>query len=233
MVRARRSPLCWVPDVAVDWRVAGSLEQLRHQLDELAPERSKASDGAIGDEDHQDRTSDHNPWWKLNGRHYVSARDFTHDHAGGLDCHALADALQAGRDQRVKYVIWNEQIMSGGEGRDPWEWRDYDGPNPHTKHLHLSVVPDLRSLTRIPWLLPGLTSAPSRVAGVLCRGDRGPAVAELQRVLNSWYPRDAPLMVDGVFGPATETAVKLAQSRAPGLVVDGVVGPATRALLHL
>jgi hypothetical protein len=213
-----------------DWKVADSLEQLRLQLNEHAPDRSKASDGGIGDEDHRSRSSDHNPWWSLNGQHYVTARDFTHDPDGGLDCRELAAALVQGRDRRVKYVIWDERIMSGGEGRDPWEWRDYDGPNPHTRHLHLSVVPDARALSRIPWLLPGLTT--STGAAVLRRGSRGPAVAELQRVLNAWYPLAPRLVTDGVFGAATEAAVRLCQSRA-GLVADGVVGPRTRAVLSL
>jgi hypothetical protein len=218
------------------WKVADSLEQLRDQLDEHAPERSRASDGGIGDEDHEDRRSDHNPWWRFHGQHYVTARDFTHDVAGGLDCHQLAAALLASRDQRIKYLIWNEQIASGGEGRDPWEWRDYDGPNPHTRHLHLSVVPDARALSTIPWLLPGLTSPPSRVVGVLRRGGDNDvaAVVELQRVLNAWYPHDLvpPLVVDGIYGPATETAVRLLQDRA-GLAVDGRVGDRTRAVLNL
>ncbi|GAA0897651.1 peptidoglycan-binding domain-containing protein [Pseudonocardia zijingensis] len=216
----------------MSWKVADSLDQLRAQLNEHAPDRSTASDGGIGDEDHQNRSSDHNPWWSLAGQHYVTARDFTHDPGGGLDCHELADALRAGRDQRVKYVIWNERIMAGAGGPAPWQWRDYNGPNPHTRHLHLSVVPDARALSRIPWLLPGLTSAPSRIVGVLRRGSRGPEVGELQRVLNAWYPHDVALQVDDVFGEATEDAVKLAQQRA-GLVVDGVVGPRTRALLNL
>jgi peptidoglycan hydrolase-like protein with peptidoglycan-binding domain len=66
----------------------------------------------------------------------------------------------------------------------------------------------------------------------LRRGSSGPAVADLQRVLNAWYPRDVALQVDGVFGLATEAAVMLAQARG-GLVVDGTVGPRTRALLSL
>jgi putative peptidoglycan binding protein len=67
---------------------------------------------------------------------------------------------------------------------------------------------------------------------VLRLGSRGPAVAELQRVLNAWYPNDVRIAVDGVFGPATEAAVRLCQSLA-GITVDGVVGPQTRRVLHL
>jgi hypothetical protein len=217
----------------VNWKVATSLDVLRSQIDELAPHRSRAGDGAIGDAAHQTRDSDHNPWFVMQGINWVTARDFTHDPAGGLDCDALADALADGRDQRVKYVIWDSHIMSGGEGRDPWQWRPYDGPNPHTKHLHLSVVADLRGLTRIPWLLPGLTGAPARASSprLLRRGCTGADVAEVQRVLAGWYPR-LQLAVDGVFGPATEEAVKICQTRA-GLAVDGIVGPRTRAVLHL
>jgi hypothetical protein len=212
------------------WKVAPSLEQLRNQLDELAPERSKASDGAIGDEDHRNRSSDHNPWWQLNGQRYVTARDFTHDPGGGLDCDELAAALERGRDRRVKYIIWESQICSGSERRDPWEWRDYNGPNLHTRHLHLSVVADARALLRIPWMLPDLVTRSDLTT--LKRGSTGPAVRELQRVLNAWYPQMS-LRVDGVFGLATEAAVRALQERSEGLVVDGVVGPRTAAVLNL
>lgn len=216
--------------MSVNWKVAGSLDQLLAQLDELAPERSRVVDGAIGDEDHQNRKSDHNPWLRLAGQHYVTARDFTDDPRGGLDCDALTAALVRGRDQRVKYMIWDSRIMSGGEGRDPWKWRTYRGPNPHASHLHLSVVPDLRSLTRIPWLLPGLTATVG--AAVLRRGSRGFEVAELQRVLAAWYP-SLRLAVDGIFGPATEAAVRACQQHTPGLAVDGIAGPHTLAALGL
>ncbi len=52
----------------------------------------------------------------------------------------------------------------------------------------------------------------------LRRGDRGPAVAELQDLL---FLKD-----DGVFGPRTERAVRDFQEEK-GLTRDGVVGPAT------
>ena len=56
---------------------------------------------------------------------------------------------------------------------------------------------------------------------------KGPAVKELQRELAALgYSLDA----DGVFGPATDAAVKQFQSDHQ-LEVDGVVGPATQAVL--
>lgn len=142
----------------VAWKVADALEQLRRQLNELAPHRSTASDGGIGNAEHASRDSDHNPWWTFAGQAYVTARDFTHDPAGGLDCGWLAGTLQANRDQRVKYVIYNRRIMAGAGGPAPWAWRAYGGTNAHTHHLHLSVVDDARALSAIPWLLTSATA---------------------------------------------------------------------------
>jgi peptidoglycan hydrolase-like protein with peptidoglycan-binding domain len=56
------------------------------------------------------------------------------------------------------------------------------------------------------------------------RGDRGRAVAQLQRRLG--------LRADGVFGAVTERAVKRFE-RSRGLVADGVVDSRTRRLLGL
>jgi hypothetical protein len=61
---------------------------------------------------------------------------------------------------------------------------------------------------------------------VLGVGNQGYAVQVLQSALNAC--RGAGLVVDGVFGQATKTAVKNVQA-AYGLTVDGVYGPATRS----
>lgn len=135
------------------WRVARSLEKLRDQVDAASPNRNKASDGTIGDADHQNRTSDHNPWC---GPGVVTAIDITHDPAKGVDIDKLTDDLQESRDPRIKYVIANRMIMSGNPGPSPWVWRSYSGSNPHTQHFHLSVNCGAGMDDTRPWKLPSL-----------------------------------------------------------------------------
>jgi len=58
---------------------------------------------------------------------------------------------------------------------------------------------------------------------VVQRGDTGPRVVTIQYLLNA---RGAGLAVDGIFGPATQQAVRNFQA-SHGLYVDGKVGAAT------
>ena len=125
------------------WRVAKSLIRLREQINEMAPDRSKASDGTIGDAAHASRSSDHNPWVKDGKIGVVTAMDITNDIAHGCDAQQLVDALVASRDPRIKYIIWNRKIVNSRI--QPWVWRNYTGVNPHTKHFHLSVKPEKAS----------------------------------------------------------------------------------------
>lgn len=112
----------------MDWKLAPALKTLRRQIDEKWPDRSKDSDGTVGDPRHQARKSDHNPNWAG----VVCAIDITRDDENGPDCEQLA--LSALRDPRVAYVIYNRRIASRGG-----TWRKYGGSNPHTKHVHISL----------------------------------------------------------------------------------------------
>lgn len=132
------------------WRVAQSLETLRHQLNEAFPNRSKKSDGGIGDAKHASRSSDHNPWVQYKGQGIVTARDFTHDPKDGIDCQWLADVLVKNKDSRIKYIIWNRRILSSKTS--PWKWRPYTGVNGHTHHLHISVDAEPKRFDSVtPW----------------------------------------------------------------------------------
>lgn len=127
------------------WRVAPCLVQLRDQVNAAHPARSKVSDGTIGDTAHAASKSDHNP----DATGIVRALDITHDPRHGLDAGALAEQLRRSRDPRIKYVISNRRIFSSTIA--PWTWRPYSGTDPHTSHVHVSVVADHRADSTAPW----------------------------------------------------------------------------------
>lgn len=133
------------------WTLAFCLTALRNQINAAHPSRSKASDGTIGDAAHAREVSDHNP----DSAGVVRAFDITHDPADGLDCQELAAALTAARDQRVKYLIWNGRILRAypKPGIPAWTWSTYHGTDPHTNHLHVSVVADARATHPTPWTI--------------------------------------------------------------------------------
>lgn len=212
------------------WRLAKSLVKLREQINELSPNRSKVSDGTIGDVAHSKTKSEHNP----DDDGIVRALDVTHDPAHGIDGKKLTNALLASRDPRILYVISNGEIASGAGGPAPWVWRKYKGKNPHNHHMHLSVVSGAAGDAGGPWKL-SLTVAPSKAAKpisqpkypLLVKGNKGPDVFRLQTLLNR---AGAKLVLDDDFGPRTEAAVKAFQRKA-GIVVDGKCGPQTWAAL--
>lgn len=125
------------------WVVDKGLLRLRDEINMLAPHRSKASDGFIGDAAHAGTPSDHNPQHPAppgNPDYQVDAGDFTHDPAHGADMAMISEAIRRSRDSRVSYVIFNRRIFSGPEGPAPFVWRAYTATaDPHTNHMHVSV----------------------------------------------------------------------------------------------
>lgn len=209
------------------WHLARSLEKLRTQTNELSPNRSRISDGTIGDRAHSSRSSHHNP----DASGAVRALDITHDPAHGIVGQELADALLASRDERIDYIIANGKIVSGATGTKPWTWRSYSGKNPHDKHIHISVVGGTLAEDERPWTIDlsipsndasKLPSAPPLPA--LAPGSKGTDVAYLQKLLG--------ITVDHDFGPKTKATV-IAFQKERKLVADGRVGPYTWAALQL
>ena len=89
----------------MSWHLAPALDRLRDEVNAKWPNRSKASDGTIGDAAHSSRTSDHNP----NSRRSVNAMDIT---AKGIDTDTLIAAAK--RHPSVRYIIFNRRIMKIG-----------------------------------------------------------------------------------------------------------------------
>lgn len=203
--------------------LAKSLARMREQANVAFPDRSKISDGWIGDPQHAARKSEHNP----GPRGEVRALDLTHDPKNGFDSYKFAEHLRAKADKRILYIISNGRIANPGK-----PWRKYTGSNPHSKHVHISVVADPKlyddaSEWSLPFEKPGLIAraiaaikeyiSPTPPAP-LKAGSKGEEVKELQRLLG--------VAVDGDFGPFTEKAVRAFQKQA-GLAVDGIVGAYT------
>lgn len=216
------------------WRVAKCLDQLLAEVNASAPNRSKASDGSIGDADHQNTNSDHNPWcqgW------VVTARDITHDPAGGFDSYAYAEwqrqrcrgdiLLNGEREIRVKYIISNRKIASP---TDNWAWRNYTGSNPHDHHVHISVDCTAEGGymdSTDPWGWSGGSAGEDD--SMLCKyGDSNDKVTAMQ-CLGQQCGYD--ITSDGDYGPAT--AQMLVDLNCVGWDTTGhTYGPSEYAKLH-
>lgn len=201
------------------WYLAKSLEQLRKQINAQWPSRDKASDGSVGDLSHQKSKSEHNP----NSTGAVRAIDIDADLSATENVGLIAAALQASKDPRIKYLIWNSHITIKG---DVTKWKPYTGKNAHKHHLHISVQPAANLYDDPkPWNLN--FTAPTEIPNVprpLEFGMVGEDVRLLQAALK--------VKVDGSFGPNTLAAVKGFQL-ANGLRPDGMVGKSTRAALGI
>lgn len=123
------------------------------QATAIFPLRMKASDGLLPSAAHihQNPNSDHNGGYAV---------DLTHDKIAGIDCADLFLKLQ--EDKRVKYLIFKGQIWSKEKGTD-----NYTGPNPHNKHLHISIKDGCGDDTSpwFPWL--GKPKALAKVKAVI------------------------------------------------------------------
>lgn len=197
--------------------LAPSLAQLRSELDHRWPHRDRRSDGWLGDAAHMRRRSDHDP----NRRHSVDALDVDKD---GIEPMRLV--YEAVGDPRVNYVIFNRTIWMRKRN---WVPHRYTGVNPHTKHVHTSILQSVAAEndahawfgTPVP-LKPAVANA---IANVLLReGSRGPHVVALQQAL-------AIKPADGLFGPRTKAAVVRFQL-AHHVPANGIVGGATIAALR-
>lgn len=109
-----------------EWRQAGALEVLTHEVEERWPATTVWT---IGDTDHRRRASDHNP----NAEGVVCAVDIV----GQAQAGALWQHILDVRDERVKYAIHYGRIVNSSVS--PWQVRTYQGTNPHSHHIHVSV----------------------------------------------------------------------------------------------
>lgn len=222
------------------------LVRLRSEVNELAPDRDKSSDGWIGDTAHSKTKSDHNP----DARGFVHAIDLDKDlRKPGWSMDRIVQILvtrhRSGLDDRLQYVIWKGRIWSRSWG---WTARTYTGPNPHDEHAHASArhVVALENNTR-PWgLLAATQPTPAKPAPAteddmpLSTDDLTKLRALVREEITASIPKFWGADIDP--GPATQTAYgalftnlartgALANTLVPGLisavaeVAEGQVDP--------
>lgn len=144
--------------------LAPSLARCREEANRLAPLRSKASDGWLGDAAHAARASDHNP----GARDLVHALDLTYDREH-FDVHAYLERLRVGQDRRVKYLISNRRI-AGASTKGGWRWQIYTGANPHEAHGHISIWSTVAAETDTrPWWPKTTTPEPTTPKEAMAR----------------------------------------------------------------
>lgn len=149
--------MAWRPMRSLAETPSSQTTGLRGQVNAIAPGRSKASDGLVGDEVHE-TTSGHYPHYVSGvGSEIVTAWDCTNDPTNGCDSWLLAETLRQHRDKRIRYVISNKKIFSSyaSGSRAAWTWGTYSGSNPHTGHCHIQTLDDKISDTTTPWNLEG------------------------------------------------------------------------------
>lgn len=213
------------------WHLAPSLKVLVAEVDARWPKRKRGSDGTIGDDSHAARASEHNPDRDDDPmpRGAVSAADITKDSVAQMT--AIRKALID--DPRTWYVIHAGRIYRRKTG---FKSEKYNGPNPHTNHLHVSVLQTKRAHDDTgPWGIAGKGSPkpdakpkvepkePCKVPDTLKRGSNRNTelVSTLQRFLG---------VDESGFADRTTIAVERFQ-QARGLKVDGIVGPKTWAVI--
>lgn len=162
--------------------------------------------------------------------------------------HDLVNAiLEAGPDKLgVQAIIYDRTIWSA---KSP-NGRPYTGASPHYDHVHIEITraaaDDLTLATVRSVLDSASSSSGSRYESFkqVEAGERtigkfktrpwsaGSDVAELQRILNAWYPKLSTLAEDGYYGPKTTDRVLYLQRKAR-IQVDGITGPQTWGVLNV
>ncbi len=129
--------VAYADNVRRPWQTVPSLTQLLVQVDAVYPVRH-AADGTAAGQGHfnVNPKSDHTP--DVNGD--VRAGDI--GEVVEDDAFTVAEAIRLSRDPRIKYVIHERRLFSSYDHTDgpPYTWRPYSGSNPHSSHVHISVL---------------------------------------------------------------------------------------------
>lgn len=210
----------------MSWVLVPCLGQLRTELNRIAPNRDKSSDGTIGDTAHQGRVSDHNddevgrvPVKDADSKHEVHALDLDTDlREPGLTMEMVVDHIvdrcRRGLETRLRYIIYRRRIW---ESDDDWAERPYYGDNAHMEHAHFSASYDTRKeASTVSWTLEDIPVA-------LTEADKKWIAAQMDKAATAAAERVWATKWD--IGKAAGTATHIAEA---GSILAHVPGEHTR-----
>jgi hypothetical protein len=113
--------------------------QLREQIDDSFADRSRKSDGWIGNEKHQNTKSDHNPLPKTGEVCAIDVDAKLCDQPEMSIYLAEQIRVAAKTDKRISYIIHVGKIASA---KSFWRFVKYRGINSHHRHIHISFKPN-------------------------------------------------------------------------------------------
>jgi hypothetical protein len=125
------------------WKLTNGLDNLRQQVNARFPGRDTETDGTIGNADHQERTSGHNPddtpgslpAWNgdKDSNPEVRAWDMDHDlHDSEISAQELVDYIRhlEGVGSAIRYIIYKAKIYHVNNGFNP------EPSSGHETHVH-------------------------------------------------------------------------------------------------
>jgi hypothetical protein len=146
-----RDPAVWatITGGPMAWVNIPASTTLLGEFNAIAPSRDKSSDGTIGDGEHAQNVSDHNPDETGNVGSQSDPDSINEVHARDVDASGPWPAgwsmerivqlvlarCRSGAEKRLRYIIFNRRIWSASNG---WVQQSYTGVNPHDKHAHFS-----------------------------------------------------------------------------------------------
>jgi hypothetical protein len=113
--------------------------QMREQIDDSFADRSRKSDGWIGNQKHQNTKSDHNPLPKTGEVCAIDVDAKLCDQPEMSIYLAEQIRVAAKTDKRISYIIHCGKIASA---KSFWRFVKYRGINQHTRHIHISFKPN-------------------------------------------------------------------------------------------
>jgi hypothetical protein len=130
------------------WQLTAGLSNLRRQINARWPNRDKTSDGTIGDAAHAAGISGHNPddspydnaEWDGDPDSISEVRAYDMDddlRESGTTAQMVVDHIRRlpNISSVIRYMIYNGKMYHVRDGFAPTA---YDGPSPHTEHVHFS-----------------------------------------------------------------------------------------------